>query len=227
MDNNFQKKIQLIKKINIDDSNFIIKVYEAYQKHKKQIEKKKELSKIVTTIDETTLTQNTINLDTICVKPYFYTKMRLKLDYIIQQILNTDETEFISNPSNICSKIVFHEINKTFEKPENEIDIVEFIKSINKNNSISKKDFIFIAKEKDEETLFKEEQLKKAIEIINIDKKAKRYEVIYDEIYNFLENDFILLQAFLNKKQRKHLVFDFYQPKQKIIKKLIISKDKI
>lgn len=291
MDNNLQEKIELIKKINTDDSNFIIKVYEAFKDNQSQIETKKQLSNIILDTKNISASQNIINLDNIWVKPYFYTKMRLKLDDIIQQVINIDKTEIISNPSNACNKIIFHKINKTFEKPNDKIDIVQFIKSIDKSKKCN---FIFYAKELNEETLFKEEQLKKAIDIINIDDLEKRYNTIYNEIYTFLERDFIsnkycdfrdnkcvaqrnhtaypinrrdgccftriktcphlekgnctieclacrlfscpyltkrgigywatefiLLQAFLNKKQRKHLVFDFYQPKPKIIRKII------
>ena len=37
-------------------------------------------------------------------------------------------------------------------------------------------------------------------------------------------SDFIILKAFLNKKQRLHLVFDFFKPKDIILQKIYNDK---
>ena len=42
-----EEKIELIKKLNVDDSNFIIRVYEALQKNQIAIEEKKKTTTIV------------------------------------------------------------------------------------------------------------------------------------------------------------------------------------
>jgi len=291
------EKINLIRKINTDDSNFIIKVYETYQNYKLELKNKLELTSITLKNDGCDLNKNIIDLDKIWCKPYFYTKMRIHLEGIIEQISNIDSSEIVTNPSKYCKKVIFHNISKEFEKSENEIDIVDFINKLrqNKLNNPNKKfEFTFVANKIDEETLFKEEQLKKSLEIINISSKQKQYEKIYEEVYSYLKkdfvsnnycdfknnkcvaqrhftlypfnrkngccftrirtcphlqkggscniecmacrlfscpylskrgityyaNEFVLFKAFFNKNQRKHLVFDFYKTKFKILTKI-------
>ena len=36
----------------------------------------------------------------------------------------------------------------------------------------------------------------------------------------YYANEFVLLKAFLSKKQRKHFVFDFYKPKDYVLKRV-------
>ena len=223
--------------------------------------------------------------------------MRTHLENIINIISNTSKSEIQKDPSKFCKKIVFDKTHKEFKKSDNEIDIVDFIKILNKKkkeNSDYSTNFVYIAKEIDEESLFKVEQLQKAVQIVNINEKKLQYEKIYDEVYSYLKNnfvsnnycdfqnnkcvaqrhfrlyplnrkngccftrirtcpnlqkggacnvecmacrlfscpylskmgityyanEFVLLKAFLNKKQRKHLVFDFYKPKAYVLKKI-------
>lgn len=295
MEHSLEEKINLIQKINTDDSNFIIKVYENYKNYKKDLETKAKFTSIILKNDFSKSAPNIIDLDQIWCKPYFYTKMRLHLDGIIQNISNTNKSQISKNPTRFCKKVIFNDYSKKFKKPEDKIDVVDFIKILSQKkseNTTYGSDFIFIAQAIDEETLFKEEQLKKAISIINIDSDKKRYEKIYDEIYSYLKKDFvannycdfknnkcvaqrhfnfypinrkngccfkqvktcphlqkggscnvecmacrlfscpylskrgigyfgsefILLKAFLNKKQRKHFVFDFYKSKSSVLK---------
>lgn len=292
MDKNLLEKMELIKKINSDDSNFIIKVFESFNKKEEETKKKKLSSSIILDTNMIDSEKDIINLDEIWAKSYFYTKMRVKLEGIIEKILETDISEISKNPSKFCNDVIFNTKSYSFQKPEEQIDIVDFIHSLEEKKNCN---YIFIAKEINEETLFKEEQLKIAIKIINIDDIFIRNEIIYDEICNYLKkdfisnnycdfhndkcvaqrnhqfypinrkngccftrirkcphlingncnieclacrlfscpylskrgigywaNDFILLKAFFNKKQRKHLVFDFYEPKEKILKKISI-----
>ena len=65
MDKNLVENIQLIKGIKTDDSNFILKVFESYQKNKLQIEKQKQLTTIVLHSQILPSHQNIINLDKI------------------------------------------------------------------------------------------------------------------------------------------------------------------
>ena len=293
MNTNIDKKINIIKEQNSDNSRFILNVYEAYKKHKKSLSDKAALSSIILKSEFFNSSFPIIDLDKIWSKPYFYTKMRIHLEYIIKQIHNTDISLILENPSKFCKKIIFHDMTKEFTKTDKELDIVEFIQKLI-NNKTASNSFTFIAETIDEETLFKEEQIKKAIEIININSREKQYEKIYEEVYNYLQkdfisnnycdfknnkciaqrhltlypfnrkngccftrirtcphlqiggncnvqcmacrlfscpylskrdityyaNEFVLLKAFLNKKQRKHLVFDFYKCKSTVLKNI-------
>lgn len=297
MENNLDEKINLIKSINTDDSRFIISVYDSYQKHQRELESRIKFTSIILKDEFSKPTPNIVDLDLIWCKPYFYTKMRLHLDWIIQKLSNTDKSLIKKNISQFCKKISLHNSSKKFKKSDDEIDIVDFIKILHQKkieNPNYNTEFIFIAQAIDEETLFKEEQIRKAIDIINIDSKEKQYERIYDEVYSYLKKDFVannycdfqnnkcaaqrrfrlyplnrkngccftrirtcphlqkggscnvecmacrlfscpylskrgiayyasefvLLKAFLAKKQRKHLVFDFYKTKTKVLKKI-------
>lgn len=296
MDNILEEKINLIRNLNTDDSRFIVNVYEAYQKHEEDLKNKIKFTSIILKDEFSSSNANILDLDKIWCKPYFYTKMRIHLDGIIDSLLKSDKSEIPKNPSKFCKQVIFHDSSKEFEKSEDEIDIVDFIKILSQKkleNPNYNTNFIFIAKQIDEETLFKEEQLQKAIGIININSKEKQYEKIYEEVYSYLKNnfvannycdfqnnkciaqrhftlypinrkngccftrvrtcphlqqggscdvecmacrlfscpflskrgityyanEFVLLKAFLSRKQRKHLVFDFYKSKQHILKK--------
>ncbi len=297
MNIDLEEKIDLIKKVNTDDSNFIIKVYENYQKHKQALENKIKISSIILKDEFDKSTSNIVDLDLIWCKPYFYTKMRIHLDIIIEKLVNTNKLQILKNPSRFCKALALNNTIKTFEKSENEIDIVDFIKILHQKkmeNPDYNSDFIFIAKKIDEETLFKEEQIAKAIKIIDLDTPEKKYEKVYFEVYSYLKDnfvannycdfknnkcaaqrhfnlyplnrkngccftrirtcphlqkngecnvecmacrlfscpylskrgityyasEFVLLKAFLTKKQRKHLVFDFYTTKSNVLKKV-------
>lgn len=298
MDNNLEEKISLIRKINTDDSNFIIKIYETYQKHQNNLENNNKFSSIILKKDFIKSFPIIVDLDKIWAKPYFYTKMQLHLNSIIEKISNTDKSKIAKNPARFCKKIIYQNSAKKFKRAEDEIDIVDFIKVLKQKkseNSSYNTDLVFIAEEINEETLFKEEQIRKAIDIINTSSKEKQYEKIYDEIYSYLKkdfvanhycdfknnkcvaqrhfsfypfnkkngccftriktcphlqkggscdvecmacrlfscpyltkrgitysaNEFVLLKAFFTKKQRKHLVFDFYKTKSELLKALL------
>lgn len=118
--------------------------------------------------------------------------MRIQLEGIIKQILDIDKNKILKNPSTYCKEVIFHNAKKNFVKPEHTIDIVDFIHELDKQPDLSKKNnFTFIAEEINAETLFKEEQLKKAIEIINITDAKNRIKKIYEYIYNYLKKDFV------------------------------------
>ena len=182
----------------------------------KDIENKKNNSSINTNykdIENILDVEKIINLDNIWAKPYFYTNMRIKFSKIIEAISKTSYEELSQNPQKFCDGIVKLKIQRHYNIPKDCIDIVDFIKdlkySINKNSDVS---FIFFAREINEETLFKEEQIKKAIEIIKTNDKKEQYSYIYDEIYDFLDKDFISNKYcdFINNKcvaQRHHTLY--------------------
>lgn len=293
MKKELQEKIDLIKKIDNYNTRFIVKVLQSFKDKQEAFEEKKNSTSIVTKNIEINTTKKIIDLDKIWAKPYFYTKMRVRLEEIVNQIMHIDNEKILKNSSRLFKKAIYNKAVKKFEKPEDKIDIVDFINKLDSEKIYNDSDFIFIAEKIDEETLFKEEQLKIAIDILKIDDIKKRYSVIYDKLCDYLNKDFIsyqycdfknnkciaqrkhkifpinrkngccfmeirkcphlingnckvqciacklfsckylekrgigywayeviLLKAFFNKEQRKHLLFDFYTPKDKVLKKV-------
>lgn len=197
MNENLLKKMELLQKVNTDDSNFIFKICKAYLNDKKHYENKAKTTSIVLSDKIKALENNIINLDSLWATPYFYTRMKTRIIKIVNSLLHTNNSDILSNSSKLLHKIIYTKNIKTIEKfqeTDAQIDIVDFIKSLDKKKKLNPDcnfDFIFTASQINEETLFKEEQLKKAIEIINIDSIEERYENIYDDTYNYLQKDFI------------------------------------
>lgn len=302
MNKNLLEKMELLQTLNTDDANFIFKICKSYLNHKSYYEEQLKTTSIVLSDKISPSEDNVINLDSLWVEPYFYTRMKIRIIVMVNLLLNTDTSDILSNTHKLLHKIIYTKEIKTFEKPEDKIDIVDFIKSLDqkkKSNPNSNFDFIYTAKQINEETLFKEQQLKKAIEIININNIEERYKNIYDDTYNYLQKDFVsncycdfcnnkciaqrrllrmypttrkngccytnfghckhlkngscdakcisctlyscqyltkrgigywatefvLLNAFLNQKQRRHLVFDFFKTREEILLNLKKTKD--
>lgn len=159
-----------------------------------------------------------IDLDSLYAKPYFYTEMRIKLNYIVEQVTNTDIETIKQNPVKFCNQISLkkvEKINKPNESNKNEekLDIVEFINKYQGNA----KNLKFIAKEIDEETIFKQEELLKAIKAKNINNIQERNSYIYDEIIKYLDEDFISNNYcdFKNDKCVKQRRLHLYPPQSK------------
>lgn len=306
MENKIQEKIEILSKIDNDDSRFIVKVLTAFTRNQNEFNKKINITSIIIKNNENNINKikkfeinkNIIDLDNIWTKPYFYTKMRIKLEELVNQVINSDNDEIRKNPSRFCKRVIYNKAEKKFEKSEDKIDIIDFIKKLNNKESKINMEYIFIAKKIDEETLFKEEYIKKALEIIKVKNIKEKYSLIYDEICNYLNKDFIqnnycdfkknkcvaqrkhklyppsrkngccfmeirrcpnlkegkcmvecvscklfsckflekrgigywgseiiFLQAFFNRKQRKHFVFDFYKSKEEILNKVYLIQD--
>lgn len=220
MNTNLDEKINLIKNTNTDDTRFILNIYESYLKYKNDLENKRKSTSIILKAEFRNSFPIIVDLDKIYSKPYFYTKMRMHLNGIIDKLTQTDISVISKNPSKFCKNISLANYSKTFEKAEDEIDIVDFIQVINQKkveNPHYNTDLVFIAKELDDETLFKEEQIRKAIEIININSKEKKYERIYDEVYSYLQKDFITNNYcdFQNNKCITQRHFSLYPPCRK------------
>ena len=292
------KKYNLIKGIDDDNCRFIINVLDSYNNNVLNFNKRKEHSIINMSSLDNKENNTIIDLDKIWSKPYFYTKMRVKLTEIVHIYNKTSFEKIQKNPKKFCKKLTKIKIKRNFKKPSDCIDIVEFISNLNVTTSTN---FLFVAKKLNEENLFKEEQIISAIRIKKIKDRKAQVSFIYDEICKYLNSDFVqnnycdfinnkcvaqrhfnfypinrkngccfmevrkcnhlnkngscqiecmpcrlfacpylskkgigywasefvLLRVFFTKKQRKHLVFDFYKPKESIIKKIMKLENKI
>ena len=213
MENKIQEKIEIISEIQNDDARFVVKVLKAFNKKQNEYKKNKEITSVVIKDNNNfDINENIIDLDNIWVKPYFYTKMKVRLDELVNQVLNADNDEIKKNPSKILKRVIYNRATKNFEKPENKIDIIEFIKKLDEKKLKNNIEFLLVADKIDEETIFKEEQIKKAIEIIKVDNIKEKYSIIYDEICDYLNKDFIQngYCDFKNNKciaQRKHKLY--------------------
>ena len=187
METELNEKINLIKSLNTDNSRFIIKVLDTLSKYNMQIEQKKKNINISTNTKDIQ-SKEQINLDKIWSKPYFYTKMRLKFNMIYEKIDNTDIEYISNNLKYFCKKLINIKVLKNYKKPEDSIDIVQFIQTLRKSENL---DFEYYASNIDEETIFKKEQIEKAIQIIKIKDKKEQISKIYDEVCNYLNEDFI------------------------------------
>ena len=286
-------KIQIISKLNNYDSRYVIKVLQAYKSRQSEYMKLKNKSNIILKSKISYYDENIIDLDELWADQYLYTRMRLKFDDIVKSIDNIDIKLLKKNPSKILEKIVLKKVKKCTPKGDEKIDIVDFIKKL-QNENLADKKYKFIANKIDEESIFKEMQLRKAIEIIRIKEKKERISKIYDEICAYLNKDFlannycdfkdnkciaqrkhqfypinkkngccykmmsecnnlvngkckieciacrlfackylrkrgvgywgdefVLLRSFLTIEQRRHFIFDFYESKEQIIRKMI------
>ena len=90
MNTNISQKINLLKETNTDDTRFIINVYESYLKYQKKLILQKNNSSIILKNEFTNSFPIIVDLDKIYSKPYFYTKMRLHLNGIIEKLLNKE-----------------------------------------------------------------------------------------------------------------------------------------
>lgn len=282
--------IQALKEVKSDNSRFLINIIKAQNSFIEDIKNKQQHTKINLEKSSTNLKEGIVNLDEISADKYYYTKMKLRRDNIIELLKKTD-IKMLSNKK-ILNSIIFCE--KEIKSPiyeQDKMDIVELIKEFNKNNITSIK---MVANSITELNLFKEEQINMALEIIKNNNFKERISKLYDIIYNYLQkdfiannycdfikdkcvaqrrvhfypltnkdgccfmhirkcthlnkgkcdtncmacrlfscpyltkrgigyyaNEFVLLKAFLNKDQRKKLVFEFYKSKEEILKQII------
>lgn len=290
MEKEIQEKIDLLSKIDTENARFVVKALKACKKEREEYKIKRKASEINIKNSEKNIDGQIIDLDKIWIKPYFYTKMRVRLEELANQVVNTDDEEILKNSSKFLKKVIYNRATKHFEKPEGQLDIVEFIKDLDSKKINMSLRFHFVAEKIDDEAVFKENIIKKAIEIVNINDTKERYAVIYDEICDILNKNFVdigycdfknnkciaqrkhklypprrkngccsmqirqcpnlinskctvecvackffscgylakkgigyfgkeivFLQAFFNRKQRKHFIFDFYQSKENVI----------
>lgn len=154
MENKIQEKIEILSKIDNDDSRFIVKVLTAFTRNQNEFNKKINITSIIIKNNENNINKikkfeinkNIIDLDNIWTKPYFYTKMRIKLEELVNQVINSDNDEIRKNPSRFCKRVIYNKAEKKFEKSEDKIDIIDFIKKLNNKESKINMEYIFIAK---------------------------------------------------------------------------------
>lgn len=212
---NLRNKIDILNSINTDNSRFIVKVIESFKNKEQKIEIGKINSSIHIKNSEIVLEKNAIDLDKIWAKPYIYTKMRQRLECLVRIVEETKESEISSNPNKFCKKAIFNGAGVKFSKEENQVDIVEFLKDMNTNKcnwDFSK--VSFYADVIDEESMFKEVQIKKAITFFEEKNIEKRNSLIYDEICKYLDEDFLSNNYcdFIDNKciaQRNHAIYPF------------------
>ena len=297
MDNSIDEKILIIKKCNNEYSKFVNRVIDAYKKRNAEFNNKKNNTRIIIKTDDVNVYENRVDLDKIWAKPYFYTRMYLRFNTLTKIIEETSIETLKNNTNKILKKAIYNGAKPHFIKVENETDIVEFLKILNNKYKGDKnvvENITFVASNIDEETIFKVEQINKAIEIMKIEDTQERYSQIYDEIINYINTDFlnnnycdftdnkclaqrhmrvfplsfkdgccyrnlskckalkdgkcnincmacrlfscphltkmgigyyardfVLLKVFLEDKQIKHLVYDFYMPKKVVLDRMI------
>lgn len=188
------EKLNIIKKLNTEDSDLIIRLCNSYLKDRKSYSEMREKTSILNSNSITCLDSNIIDLDTIWVAPYFHTRMKYKISKIVDLISNTNIDDILNSPHKFLHKAIYLKPKREFFNPIDQIDIVDFIKNLDKEKKLNLNkefNFTFIAKEINEEALFKENQLKEAFNIINITNSKERNKKIYNNIYNYLQKDFI------------------------------------
>lgn len=202
-----EDKIQIINQLNNYDARYVIKVIQACECRETEYEKLKKKCNIILKSEVNNCMENIIDLDEIWADKYIYTRMRMKFDDIVKRIENIDINLLKKNPNKILNKIVLKNIKK-IPKNNGKIDLVDFIKELQKED-ITEKEYRFIATQINEESIFKQMQLSMAIEIIKIKDERERISKIYDEICAYLDKDFVANNYcdFKNNKciaQRKH-----------------------
>lgn len=177
-------KINYLKTINSDYSRFILNVVNSYQKREEILEKQIIENKY--NIETKKHTAEMINLDKIWAEPYLFTVMRVSLDKLIELLENSTLDEIKENPNRFCKKIIYNNYKINHLLPADMINIIDFLKEQDTNTNL-----VFYAKEINEESIFKADQITKALSLKNIRDKEKRYSKLYDYVYDYLKQDFI------------------------------------
>lgn len=283
-------KMEILKKFNTDDSRYLYRICKAFINYNEEMKRLKENINIEINNKETNIENGFINLDDIDCEKYFNTRMKQNIIRMVKEIVNIPKEEFYTN-NKVCKRIIYcKEKNYMPHKENNKLDIVELIKTLDKEKITNIK---VVARNINNKNIFKYCEIMKAMEIIKNKNTKIRNEMIYNHIYEYLNkdfvsnkycdfindkcvaqrhfnwypvtskdgccfkeirkcehlnngmckvecmacrlftcpyltkrgigywaNEFILLNAFLNKKQRKHLVFDFYKSKEQVLEKL-------
>lgn len=181
------EKIKLLNQMNTDDSRFLINVIKSYNSYINDMKEKRNNTKIIIDDCSTNLKEGIINLDDIFADNFFYTKIRLRIENMIDSVLKIDNTKILNKKT--LHNIIYNKDRITIPVFEQDkIDIVELIKKMSKNNITSIK---MVASSITDINLFKEEQINMAIEIIKINNAKEKISKIYDYTYNYLKKDFI------------------------------------
>lgn len=202
-------KMEILKNLNTDDSRFLYRICSAYISYNNEMLKLKNTINIEINNQETNIEKGLINLDDIECQKYFNTRMKQNINRIVESIKNVTEKE-LKTKKNICKKIIYYKKkqNILYKSENNKLDIVDLIKILDKRKI---KNIKIIARNINNENIFKYSELTKALEIIKIDNVKIRNEKIYDYVYNYLCKDFISNNYcdFINDKciAQRHLNF--------------------
>lgn len=176
--------IEILNEIDSDNSRFLKNVLNAYCLFTKERNVKIKNTQIYISDTKTDIENGIINLDEINAEKYFYTKMKLKQNNIVELLLNTKKEDLKNDK--ILRRIIYNK-QKSQMIENNNRDLVNVIQELNERGITKLK---FVANSIDDINLFKEEQLKIAMEIIKTDEKD-RYGKIYEYVCNYLKKDFI------------------------------------
>lgn len=125
------EKIKLLNQMNTDDSRFLINVIKSYNSYIKDMKEKRNNTKIIIDDCSTNLKEGIINLDDIFADNFFYTKMRLRIENMIDSVLKIDNTKILNKKT--LHNIIYNKNRITIPVFEQDkIDIVELIKKMSK-----------------------------------------------------------------------------------------------
>ena len=179
--------IKILNELNTDDSRFLINIIKSHNSYIEDMNNKRDNTKIIVKNCSTDLKEGIINLDDIYADHYFYTKMRVRIENIMNLILKTNSVKL--SDKKVLHKIIYSKNRVTIPIFEHaKIDIVELIKKMSINNITTIK---MVASSITDINLFKEEQINMAIEIIKINNPKEKISKIYDYTYSYLKKDFI------------------------------------
>ena len=182
-----EETIQILNNINTDDARFLINIIKSYNSCIKDMKEKCTNTKIIIDKCDTNLEEGIINLDNISADRYYYTKMKLRINHIIELLLRTDNT--VLSKKKTLHNIIYSKPDAKISISEiDKIDIVELIKKLREKNIT---DIKMVANTITDINLFKEEQISMAMEIIKIHNIEARNSKAYDFVYNYLKKDFI------------------------------------
>ena len=179
-----KEKIDILKTINSDYSRFILNVVNAYKKRENHLEEM--VNENVYNIETREYSTNMINLDKIWADPYIYTIMRVSLDRMMELLEKATIDQISKNGNKFCKQIIYNQHREIQIMPEEKVSIIDFINDLNIDSSLH-----FYAKEINEESLFKADQITKSFILKTIPDKERMYSKLYDYVYDYLQQDFI------------------------------------
>lgn len=202
-------KMEILKNLNTDDSRYLYRICNAFKNYNEEMDKLKENINIEISNNETNIKDGFINLDDIDCEKYFNTRMKQNITRMVKEIMNIQKECFYID-KNICKRIIYpKEKNYIQHKENNKLDIVELIKILDKEKIINIK---VVARNINNENIFKYCELMKAMEIIKNSNIKIRNEKIYNYIYEYLNKDFISNKYcdFINDKCVAQRHFNLY-----------------
>ena len=184
-----EEKMELLKKMNTDNSRYLYRICKAFKNYNEEMNRLKENINIEINNKETNIENGFINLDDIDCEKYFNTRMKQNIITMVKEIINIPSKNFYID-KNICKKIIYSKEKNYISHKDysSKLDIVELIKILDKEKITNIK---IVARNINDENIFKYCELMKAKEIIENNDVKIRNEMIYNHIYEYLNKDFI------------------------------------